>query len=133
MNHKIVIYDSGREQIFFDIIDKLSDKTEYRFIEWNDDKIQKFLEVQFNESIFSFMIIEDDVILVGKNAIRKMSEILGSPKIVSDLSYYAYPVISKPMGLLLHNREPSDMSGRYKLREKAHKYLEDSYSDGEEA
>lgn len=129
MNHKIVIYDSGRDQLCFDKIDKLSNKTEYRFIEWNDDKIQKFLEKQFNESIFSFMIIDDDIILVGRDAIRKMGEILGSPQIISEIGYYTYPIISKPIGFLLHNREPSEMNGRYKLKDEAHKYLKDSYND----
>lgn len=129
MNQKIVIYDSGRDQFCFDKIDKLSNKTEYRFIEWNDDKVQKFLEKQFNESIFSFMIIENDIIFVGQDAIRKMGEILGSPQIISELGYYTYPIISKPVGLILHNREPSEINGRYKLKDEAHEYLKESYND----
>lgn len=127
MSYKIVIYDSGRDCLCLNNTDKLSDKTEYKFIEWDSEKAQKFLEKQFDETIFSFVIIEDDIVFVGQDAIKRISEILGSPQIISKIGYYTYPIISKPVGLILHNREPSDINGRYKLRDEADEYINKNY------
>lgn len=122
MTNKIIIYDD-KNDLLNKIVDCVSKKVDYKFIRWQNEESQKFIEDQFGKVIFSFIIIDKDTVFVGKNAVRKFGNIINSPTLISELGYLIYPLVSNPVGILLHKRIPSDINGKYKLKDSAEVHI----------
>lgn len=117
MGETIVVYDQ-RFQFYEEVMEKLTDGIEdIELVEWNNPTIQAILANKFGYSAFVFILIEDDNMYVGDEAVWKFCNLFDLTESTRLLMTKGYTCLSEPIGLVLHGRKPDDISGIYKLNE----------------
>jgi hypothetical protein len=102
----------------------VSDVADVRPVAWGHAAVQSFLDAQFDDRPFAFLLIEDDHVYVGEDAVERLGQRGGLPDAASRVLKRAYPPFSAPIGRLVHGREPADLHGTFPLVEDARAHLD---------
>lgn len=134
MSSPLLVYD-GSKSAFRTLAEALAPRVAgLKPVPWGDDEVQAFLEAQFGDQPFSFLLVEGDEVHVGDAAVERLLERAGLTETVASLAGRAYPAAAGPMGRVIHGRVPADRHGTYPLTEAAAAHLEPlrrSYDDPE--
>jgi len=93
-------------------------------VPWESDAVQAFLQAQFDDPPFAFMLIEGDSVHVGEAAVKEALEELAVAAPVARLAQQLYPPAAAPFGRLVHGQAPADIHGTFPLNERAKSHIE---------
>jgi len=91
---------------------------------WGSEPVQSFLDAQFGDRPFAFMLVDGSSVHVGETAVARALERWGVDPPVADLLERLYPPVAGPFGRAVHGREPADLHGTYPLTDAARTHLE---------
>lgn len=95
-----------------------------KVLDWNDDDVQEFLELQFGWKPRTMMVVDDDTVHVGENATEHLVGRIGVPKPVTKLAKSRAPPVSAVVSTLTGS-ESDDINGEFPLDEEAEKIVDD--------
>ena len=117
---KLIIYDSLCIYCrnFIKILRELN-KNKFTFLEYKSDEAQEILNVQFKEIGFTLYLFDRNYVYYGEYAIKRISKIVGMPKIIQEFSFSFHPYIVGGVGLLTSRKQKvSEPKGNRKIKEK---------------
>lgn len=91
---------------------------------WGSEAVQAFLDAQFGDRPFAFMLVDGSSVHVGETAVARALDRWGVDPPVADLLERLYPAVAAPFGRAVHGREPADLHGTYPLTDAARTHLE---------
>lgn len=74
-----------------------------------------FLDRQFGERPFAFLLVEDGRVYAGRSAISRLLERYGVSDRVTAAVERLYAVGGDPFGRVVHGAEPADLDGEFPL------------------
>lgn len=98
--------------------------TDLKLVPWQAPAVQSFLEAQFDERPFAFVLVDGDSVHVGEDAVERLSWRYGLPDSLATLLRGAYRPVAGPFGRVVHGREPADLHGTFPLTDEARAHLE---------
>lgn len=84
-------------------------------VDWGSAEIQAFLQAQFDDRPFAFMLVEGDTVHVGDRTVRRMLKRQDLPRTVVAVVQRAYPLFAGPFGRAFHGEPPADIHGSFQL------------------
>lgn len=93
-------------------------------VPWESEAIQAFLQAQFDDLPFAFILIEGESVHVGEAAVKEALEGLDVAAPVARLAERVYPTAAAPFGRVVHGRVPTDIHGTFRLDEAAKTHIE---------
>jgi hypothetical protein len=93
-------------------------------VPWESAPIQAFLQAQFDETPFAFILIAGDSVHVGETAVKEALESLDVAPSVARLAEQLYPSAAEPFGRVVHGQAPADLHGTFPLDEQAKAHIE---------
>jgi hypothetical protein len=123
MSRPLLVYD-GQRDIFRRVADGVTSLIgDVQPIPWESARVQQFLDAQFDEKAFVFMIVEDEYVHVGDRAVQRLGELSElSAGLINTLSLI-YPSVAGPFGLIVHGNKPSDIHGSFELHPTAQEII----------
>nr|WP_264475464.1 hypothetical protein [Halorubellus salinus] len=96
-----------------------------RAVRWDSPAVQAFLEAQFDDRPFAFLLVEDDAVYVGEAAVERIVARTGVADSVVEGLRRAYATGGGVFGRVLHGRTIADLDGTFPLTADAAAHLED--------
>jgi hypothetical protein len=124
MSRSILVYD-GRTRWFrlaAEAFSRCAD--DIVAVPWESEAVQSFLEAQFGDRPFAFILIEGDRVHVGSETVEAVLRRRGVTTAVSRFFKRVYPVAGPPFGRLVHNQEPADLDGTFPLADGAREHID---------
>jgi hypothetical protein len=123
MTESLLVYD-GSNRLFRTAVESFVEPIEgLRAVRWDAEPVQRFLEAQFGDRPFVFLLVEDDTVHVGAETVRRVLERRGVAGPVAELFGEVYPATAAPVGRLVHGEVPPDRHGSEPLDEAAGEHL----------
>jgi len=124
VRRSLLVYD-GSNSLFRRAADAVTRRSDdVLAVRWNAEPVQAFLEAQFDDRPFAFIVVDGDTVHVGEDTVEWLLErndvddpLLGALK-------RAYATSGGAFGRLVHGRTISDLDGTYELSEAAAAHLE---------
>jgi len=123
VTRSLLVYDDSRAA-FTAAADLLAEATNLELVAWQDERVQSFLSAQFDERPFSFILIDEETVYVGADAIERLLERGDVADSLATLVKRVYPPLSAPFGRLVHGQEPADLHGSFPLTPEARAHLD---------
>jgi hypothetical protein len=124
MTRSLLIYD-GSTPWFRTVAATLTGRTDDLVpVAWEDPAVQAFLDAQFGDRPFAFLLVEGASVHAGEAAVARLLERWGVDPPVADLLERLYPPVSGPFGRAVHGREPAALHGTFELTDAARDRLE---------
>jgi hypothetical protein len=117
----VLLYDGSRPA-FRAVADAATRHTDLRAVPLQTDAARRFLDAQFGERPFAFVLIENEVVHAGSATVGCVLRRQGIP--LAGLASAAYGPLSGPVGRLIHGREPADLDGTRPLADAAREHAE---------
>jgi hypothetical protein len=125
VQRSLLVYD-GRNSLFRAAAEAATRRSEdVLAVCWSAEPVQAFLEAQFDDHPFAFIVVDDDTVHVGTATVEWLLERGDVPKSVVDGLRRAYAAGGAPFGRLLHGRAVADLDGSFALAADAAAHLED--------
>jgi hypothetical protein len=125
VSESFLVYD-GRNRVFRAIARRIARVTDrLRLIPWRAEHTRRFLEAQFDDHLFAFVLIdpEAEVVHVGGRTIRRLLRDGGAPETLVEAAGRLYAAAGDPFGRLVHRRPPADIDGTFPLAEDARPHV----------
>lgn len=124
VTQSLLIYDGSRApfRAAADLVGRVA--SDLKPVRWQADHVQAFLDAQFDDRPFAFILVEDDTVAVGEDAIGRLLQRRGVDDTLANLVTRAYPPFSAPFGRVVHGREPADLHGTFPLTDAARDHLD---------
>lgn len=124
MADSVLVYDGSR-QLFRTVARTVADRVDgLTVVPWETAGVQRFLEAQFGSRPFAFILVDEDSVHVGEEAVGQVLRDRGVTPEVAALLERGYPAVAEPFGRLVHGQEPADLHGTFELAEKAREHAE---------
>lgn len=123
MTRSVLVYDGGNRW-FRAAADALACRTDLVPVPWGSERARAFLDAQFGERPFAFVLVEDDVVHVGPETVERLLRRRGASASVAAAAGRAYPRVAGPFGRVVHGRAPADLAGTFPLAPEARAHLE---------
>jgi len=123
MADSVLVYDGSR-QVFRTVARAVADRVDgVTVVPWENAAVQRFLEAQFGSRPFSFVLVDEESVHVGEEAIGQILRDRGVAPAVATLLERGYPAIAEPFGRLVHGQEPADLHGTFELTDEAREHV----------
>jgi len=120
----VLVYD-GRKAAFRTAVDVLTyGMDDLIAVPWESAPIQRFLEAQFGDRPFVFVLIEGDAVHAGETAVRRAMDARGIADPLARGVESLYPRIADPFGRVVHGEAPADIHGTYRLDPDAREHID---------
>ncbi|MDS0221690.1 hypothetical protein NDI54_10065 [Haloarcula sp. S1AR25-5A] len=124
MTQSLLVYD-GSTDLFRRAAETVTHcATDITPVPWESDSIQAFLQAQFDDSPFAFILIEGESVHVGEAAVKEALEQLNIAPPVARLVEQAYPTAAAPFGRVVHGQVPAEIHGTFPLDPTAKAHIE---------
>lgn len=126
MSDSFLVYD-GRNRLFRAAAKQVVRLSEdIRLVPWRSKSTREFIQAQFGDHLFVFVLIEPDadVVHVGGETVRRLLCDRGAPRRLVDAAKRAYKVVGDPLGKVIHGQAPADVDESFPLAEDARPHLE---------
>ncbi|MGB9951601.1 hypothetical protein ACOZ4F_04255 [Haloarcula marismortui] len=124
MTQSLLVYD-GSTELFRRAAETVTRcATDITPVPWESDAIQAFLQAQFDDPPFAFILIEGESVHVGEAAVKEALEGLDVAAPVARLAERVYPTAAGPFGRLIHGQVPADIHGTFPLDTAAKAHIE---------
>lgn len=115
----VLLYDGGRP-----VFRRLARAVERRadglaLVPLESETGAAFLDRQFGERPFAFLLVEGDRVYAGGTAISKLLERYGAGERLTVLAERLYDVGGDSFGRVVHGAKPADIDGQFTLDEDA--------------
>lgn len=131
MNRSLLVYD-GSNALFRAAAELLACRTDGLVpVPWGSERVQKFLEAQFDDRPFAFMLVDETSVHVGAASVDRVLRDRGVDPAVASLLERLYPPVAGPFGRAVHGREPADIHGSFPLADAAREHLDPLRRDHE--
>jgi len=114
----VLLYDGSRPA-FRTVADAATRCADLRAVPLESDAAERFLDAQFDERPFAFVLVEDESVHAGGATVERVLERRGLGGPVAALARRAYGPLSGPVGRLIHGQAPADVDGTRPLRDAA--------------
>lgn len=124
VKRSLVVYD-GSNSVFRAAAEAATGgTTDVRAVRWDAEPVQAFLEAQFDDRPFAFIVVDDDTVHVGDATVEWLLDRADvAPAIVDGLKR-AYATGGGAFGRLVHGRTISDLDGSFELVDDAARHLD---------
>ena len=120
----VLVYD-GRKDAFRTVVGLLTRNTDGLVAApWESARIQRFLEDQFGDRPFVFLLVEGDTVHAGETAVRRVLDARGLDPTIARAFERLYPKIADPFGRVVHGEAPADIHGTFELTPDAREHLD---------
>ncbi len=124
MTQSLLIYD-GSNSVFRAAADTVSRLLSgIQLVSWQSDTIQRFLDAQFDDRPFAFILIDDESVYVGADTVERVLENQQVNQVVVDFVTRTYPTAAGPFGRVVHGGEPADLHDTFALTAAAREHIE---------
>jgi len=124
VKRSLVVYD-GSNPLFRAAAEAATGGVEdVRAVRWDAEPVQAFLEAQFDDRPFAFVVVDDDTVHVGEAAVEWLLERAAVAPAVVDGLKKAYATGGGAFGRIVHGRTISDLTGSFELAEDAATHLD---------
>jgi len=124
MTRSLLIYD-GSNALFRAVAELLAGRADGLVpVAWGSEPVQAFLEAQFDDRPFAFILVDGSSVHVGEAAVDRMLRDRGVDPAVASALERLYPPVAAPFGRAVHGREPADLHGTFPLTDAARGHLE---------
>lgn len=124
MTRSLLIYD-GSNALFRAAADLLTRRADGLVpVAWGSEPVQAFLEAQFGDRPFAFILVEESSVHVGESAVDRLLRDRGVDPAVASVLERLYPPVADPFGRAVHGREPADLHGTFPLTDAARAHLD---------
>jgi hypothetical protein len=93
-------------------------------VRWDAEPVQAFLEAQFDDHPFAFIVVDDDTVHAGTATVQWLLERGDVPDSIVDGLKRAYAAGGDPFGRLVHGRAVADVDGSFELVDEAAHHLD---------
>jgi hypothetical protein len=93
-------------------------------VPWESDAVQAFLQAQFDDAPFAFILIEGKSVHVGEAAVKEALERLNVAPPVARFVEQVYPTAAAPFGRVIHGQVPADIHGTFPLDKTAKAHID---------
>ncbi|WP_299263662.1 hypothetical protein [Halorientalis sp.] len=125
MKQSLLIYD-GSNSLFRAAAEATTRRLdEVVAVRWSAEPVQAFLEAQFDDRPFAFILVEGDSVHVGEATVGRVLGLIGLADALVDGLKRAYAVGGAPVGRLVHGRTVADLDGTFPLSAAAATHLAD--------
>lgn len=115
----VLIYD-GRRRVFRTAARAVARQLDgVRPVAWGSDAAQSFLDAQFGERPFAFLLVDDEAVHAGGRTVARLLRDQGVDDRLAARLERLYGPVSGPFGRLVHGRAPADIEGTYPLTDAA--------------
>lgn len=104
----VLLYDGSRP-VFRAVADAATRCTDLVAVPLESDAAGRFLDAQFGDRPFAFVLVEDEEVHAGRATVERVLQRRGVP--FSAAASRVYPPLSGPIGRLVHGQEPADIDG----------------------
>ncbi|MFB6205951.1 MAG: hypothetical protein ABEJ05_05425 [Haloglomus sp.] len=126
MSDSLLVYDGGNGLFRSGArqLSRLSDGL--LLVPWRAEDTRRFLEAQFGDHLFAFVLIDPDAGLVhaGGETVRRLLWERGAPRAVAVAAERTYSAVGDPFGRAVHGREPADIDGTFDIVDSARPHLD---------
>lgn len=123
MRRSLLVYD-GSNPLFRAAAEAATGGSEdLSAVRWDADPVQAFLQAQFDDRPFAFIVVDGDSVHVGEAAVEWLAERSAVAAPVVRALKGAYATGGATFGRLLHGRTVADLSGTFELSPEAAPYL----------
>ncbi|WP_138004773.1 hypothetical protein [Halalkalirubrum salinum] len=120
----VLVYD-GRKDAFRTVVDLLTrDMGDLVAAPWESARIQRFLEAQFGDRPFVFLLVEENSVHAGETAVRRALDARGLDPTIARTFERLYPKIADPFGRVVHGEAPADIHGTFELTPAAREHID---------
>lgn len=120
----LLIYD-GKCTYCTGIAEAFKKADDVKAVDWNDERVQSFLDAQFGWEPFAMMVVSDNTVYVGENATEHLTERVGVPAPVTKFAKSQTGTVSTVVSKLARRRDADDINGEFPLDEEAEEYVDD--------
>lgn len=114
----VLLYD-GRHRAFRALADRVADCVDGLVTApLESERAKRFLEAQFGDRPFAFVLVEGESVHVGSAAVRRVLRRTGAGP-AAGLAARAYPALAPAFGRVVHGEEPADLDGTVPLADAA--------------
>jgi len=126
MSDSFLVYD-GRNRLYRAAAKQVARLSgEIRLVPWRSESTRQFIEAQFGDHLFVFMLIEPDadVVHAGRETVHRLLCDRGVPRDFVNAAERTYGALSDSVGRVIHGQAPADVNGTFPLAEDARPHLE---------
>lgn len=126
MSESFLVYD-GRNTLFRTGAHQVARvSAETRLVPWRAKSTREFLEAQFGDQIFAFVLInpEANCVHVGGKTVRRLLIERGVPQPIGVIFQWMYELVGDQLGRLIHGQTPADINGSFHITEAARPHIE---------
>lgn len=124
MSRSLLIYD-GSNALFRTAAELLACRSaDLVPVAWGSAPAQAFLEAQFGDRPFAFMLVEGGSVHVGAATVDRVLRDRGVDPSVAAVLERLYPPVAGPFGRVVHGREPADLHGTFPLTDDAREHAD---------
>ncbi|MEF8786116.1 MAG: hypothetical protein V5A45_09305 [Haloarculaceae archaeon] len=124
MTQSLLIYD-GSNSVFRSAADAVSRRLSgVKLVPWQSGAVQRFLDAQFDDRPFAFILIDGDSVHVGADTVERVLEKQQVNRAVVDFVTRTYPSAAGPFGRVVHGAEPADLHDTFALTAAAREHLD---------
>lgn len=119
MRRSLLIYD-GSVAPFRAVAEWFAARVDdLRVADWGADRVQAFLQAQFDDRPFAFILVEEGSVHVGGETVARLLRRRGAGDPTTRLAREAYAVAAAPFGRVVHGQAPADVDGTFPLTDAA--------------
>jgi hypothetical protein len=124
VTQSLLIYD-GSNSLFRSAADAVSRRLSgIKLVPWQSDAVQQFLDAQFDDRPFAFILVDGDSVYVGADTVERVLEKQQVNSAVVDFVTRTYPTAAGPFGRVVHGGEPADIHETFSLTESAQAHVD---------
>ncbi len=125
MQRSLLVYD-GSNALFRAAAEAVTGRSErVAAVRWGAEPVQSFLEAQFGDRPFAFILVEGDAVHVGEETVGRVLRRGGVAEPVVEGLRRTYSAVAGPFTAVVHGRRAADLHGTFELRPEAAAHLEE--------
>jgi hypothetical protein len=119
VRRSLLVYD-GSTSLFRAAAERATAQSDdVRAVRWDADPVQAFLQAQFDDRPFAFIVVDGDTVHAGDATVEWLLERTGVATTVVDGLTRAYATGGGAVGRLVHGRAVADLNGTFELTDDA--------------
>jgi hypothetical protein len=124
VRRSLVVYD-GSNSLFRAAAEAATRQSDdVRAVRWDAEPVQAFLEAQFDDRPFAFIVVDGDVVHAGEATVEWLLDRTDVGTAVAESLTRAYATGGDAVGRLVHGRPIADLSGTFELTDEAATHLD---------